>query len=374
MVWKFNKRSRLSLFINKIPYWSKRSVDKEEAILAKSKKVERKVQNSYNTVQRYLTEEVNKLYKRYRRKHDMSDSTVKQILNTSVGSEELVKLHAMAQSVEDEGISRQAKAYLEGLALQHRITRLEDLKAKSFLVSKKIADIQLKRSTDFYIDTIYESYNQASAESIILQTDKSYTVHDDGKYKSYTIKDGKPVIEIVNEDNHKAERTILVTEEPHTIEFRELSTKYVKNILESHWQGANYSKRIWNDTDLLAKRLEELFTVEAMTGMSEIDMTKAIAKEFNQSFNVARRLIRTEANYMAGQAKIKGWLEHGVKEYVIVAVLDFRTSEKCQGQDGKRYKVKDAVVGENYPPFHPFVDRSRVLTLENNRYVATGKQ
>ncbi|WEG74407.1 minor capsid protein (plasmid) [Vagococcus intermedius] len=325
-------------------------------------------------MQRYLIEEVNKLYKRYRGKHDMSDSTVKQILNTSVGSEELVKLHAMAQSVEDEGISRQAKAYLEGLSLQHRITRLEDLKAKSFLVSKKIADVQLKRSTDFYIDTIYESYNQASVESIILQTDKSYTVHDDGKYKSYTIKDGKPVIEIVNEDNHKVERTILITEEPHTIEFRELSTKYVKNILESHWQGANYSKRIWNDTDLLAKRLEELFTVEAMTGMSEIDMTKAIAKEFNQSFNVARRLIRTEANYMAGQAKIKGWLEHGVKEYVIVAVLDFRTSEKCQGQDGKRYKVKDAVVGENYPPFHPFVDRSRVLTLENNRYVATGKQ
>ena len=69
---------------------------------------------------------------------------------------------------------------------------------------------------------------------------------------------------------------------------------------------------------------------------------------------VARRLIRTEANYMSGQGKLKCWIEQGVEYYVLVATLDLRTFKICQEQDGKKYKMSEAKVNVNYPPFHPW--------------------
>lgn len=164
-------------------------------------------------------------------------------------------------------------------------------------------------------------------------------------------------MELTDEETNKVLDTVKIKPDEPVTEFKELSTKYTKNILESNWQGSNYSKRIWNDTELLAKSLEELFTVESMTGMSEQEMVDKIAKQFETSIYVARRLIRTEANYMANQAKLKGWKAHGVEKYVIVAVLDLKTSTICKGKDGKIYKVLEAICNGkegNYPPFHPW--------------------
>ena len=112
-----------------------------------------------------------------------------------------------------------------------------------------------------------------------------------------------------------------------------------------------------------------------MTGMSEFEMAKAIATEFDRSIGVAQRLIRTEANYMANQAKLKAWRDRGVKEYRLIAVLDLRTSEICQKKDGKIYLVSEAVVnGEagTYPPFHPWC-RTVAVAIIGKRSL-TGKR
>lgn len=42
-----------------------------------------------------------------------------------------------------------------------------------------------------------------------------------------------------------------------------------------------------------------------MSGMSEQDMSKELANKFGTSINVARRLVRTEANYVARPSEIK---------------------------------------------------------------------
>lgn len=338
-------------------YWERRSIEEEEKLKQASIIVEDKVINAYLKAQNYLTSEVKKIYQRYLNKTDKTEAEVKQILNTSVEPAELVRLKQLTKDISNQELRIESQNYLNGLAVKHRITRLEDLKAKSYLVSKQVADVQLDKQTDFYIDTIHEAYNKASAEAIIGKTDKSYKLTDDGKYKSYAVKNGKLVLELTDKETNKVLDTVKIKPDEPVTEFKELSTKYTKNVLESNWQGSNYSKRIWNDTELLAKRLEELFTVESMTGMSEQEMTKKIADEFETSIYVARRLIRTEANYMANQAKLKGWKAHGVEEYVIVAVLDLRTSTICKGKDGKIYKVSEAICNGkegNYPPFHPW--------------------
>ena len=337
--------------MTKPSYWERRAIDEEENIQRQADYVEANINQAYRKAQSYLTKEINKIYKRYLNKTDKTEADVKQILNTIVAPSELVKLKQLTKSIDNPQLKKQSQDYLTGLAVKSRITRLEDLKAKAHISIKQVADVQLDKQTDFYVDVIHEAYEKSAVEGIIGKAEGVRAIND-GKYKSWSVKDGKLVNELIDSESGKVLDTIKVTKEAPVQEFKELSTKYVRNILDTDWKGSNYSKRIWKDTDLLAKRLEELFTVEAIAGMSEQEMAKAIAKEFETSMYVAKRLIRTEANYMAGQAKLKGWLEHGVKEYVIVAVLDFKTSETCQEQDGKRYKVEDAEVGVNYPPLH----------------------
>lgn len=312
----------------KLSYWKRRNVDAEQKINDGAIKVEETVTKAYRQAQRYLTQKVRKLFARSQQRSGLSEEEVKSLLNQPATVEELTELRNLSKQIMDSELQASANRRLKALAFKERITRAEDLKAKSFLVSKQIADVQLEKQTEFYIDAIHESYKEATAESVIRQAQEN-------------AKNGV-VIEVWNKKDYQ---------------FKELSTKYTKNILNSRWHGSNYSKRIWNDTDALAKRLEELFTVESMTGMSEFEMAKSIASEFDRSIGVARRLIRTEANYMANQAKLKAWQDSGIKYYMLVAVLDLRTSEICRGKDHKVYLVSEAIVNGadgNYPPFHPW--------------------
>lgn len=356
-------------------YWLDRGIKQEKKINDAAKQVEQKIIVAYRQAQSYLTRQVRKLFSRAKQRSGMDEGETRALLNQTVQPDELVELRKLADDVSHPELQESARKRLNGLAFKERITRAEDLKAKSFLVSKQIASVQLDKSTEFYIDVIHDSYNETTAETIIRQVEQ--TKSD----QIISVRNGKKhgsKIE-ASKQTQKRDVPIEVWNNPDIrstdYEFKELSTKYTKNILDSHWHGSNYSKRIWKDTEALAKRLEELFTVESMTGMSEFEMAKAIATEFDRSIGVVQRLIRTEANYMANQAKLKAWRDRGVKEYRLIAVLDLRTSEICQKKDGKIYLVSEAVVnGEagTYPPFHPWC-RTVAVAIIGKRSL-TGKR
>lgn len=358
-----------------IPTGSIEGLSKRKKINDAAKQVEQKIIVAYRQAQSYLTRQVRKLFSRAKQRSGMDEGETRALLNQTVQPDELVELRKLADDVSHPELQESARKRLNGLAFKERITRAEDLKAKSFLVSKQIASVQLDKSTEFYIDVIHDSYNETTAETIIRQVEQ--TKSD----QIISVRNGKKhgsKIE-ASKQTQKRDVPIEVWNDPDIrstdYEFKELSTKYTKNILDSHWHGSNYSKRIWKDTEALAKRLEELFTVESMTGMSEFEMAKAIATEFDRSIGVAQRLIRTEANYMANQAKLKAWRDRGVKEYRLIAVLDLRTSEICQKKDGKIYLVSEAVVnGEagTYPPFHPWC-RTVAVAIIGKRSL-TGKR
>ena len=334
-------------------YWLQRNIDNEEAMHRKLDGKERVILNAYQQSQDYLNKQIKRIYDRYLNRSGLDEEEVSKILNTSAAPADLAELGRLSKDIKDKSIKKDVTNYLTGLSVKHRITLLEDLKAKSYIVAKQIADVQLEVQTDFYIDTIHESYNEAANEAIIGQTEKKITITNK-QYPKFVSSRSQDKLEIRDTNTDKIIKTVNLSPDAKVPDFKELSTKYVKNILESDWKGSNYSKRLWDDTELLAKRLEELFTAKNLTGMSEAEMTKTLAKEFNTSMYVARRLIRTESNYMAGQAKLKGWKEHGVDEYILIAVLDFRTSKICREMDGKVFKVEEAQVGVNYPVFHPF--------------------
>ena len=66
------------------------------------------------------------------------------------------------------------------------------------------------------------------------------------------------------------------------------------------------------------------------------------------------RLVHTEHSYFMEQASQKAYEELEVNEYQFLATLDSKTSKICQDWDGEIVPLKDAVIGVNMPPMHPF--------------------
>jgi len=132
-----------------------------------------------------------------------------------------------------------------------------------------------------------------------------------------------------------------------------ISSSVVKKALENDWSGANYSSRIWSNTDNLAKAIKNEVVIGLNKGLNYRTMSQNIAKKFETSYKNAERLVRTETNHIQNQATLMGYTDAGVVKYQFLAVLDSRTSHTCSDLNGEVFKTEDATEGENYPPMHP---------------------
>ena len=132
-----------------------------------------------------------------------------------------------------------------------------------------------------------------------------------------------------------------------------ISSSVIKKALENDWSGANYSSRIWSNTDNLAKAIKNEVVIGLNKGLNYRTMSQNIAKKFETSYKNAERLVRTETNHIQNQATLMGYTDAGVVKYQFLAVLDSRTSHTCSELNGEVFKTEDATEGENYPPMHP---------------------
>lgn len=141
-----------------------------------------------------------------------------------------------------------------------------------------------------------------------------------------------------------------------------LPPETVSKLLKSKWSGANYSKRIWNNTTTLAGDLKTELLTSVLMGRTESETMKIFLNKFAVGANTARRLVRTESAYIYNQMDTEAYKNSGIEYYRFVATLDLKTSEVCKELDGKVFKTTDAQVGVNFPPMHPWC---RSVTIAN---------
>ena len=157
-----------------------------------------------------------------------------------------------------------------------------------------------------------------------------------------------------------------------------ISNSVIKKALENEWSGANYSSRIWSNTDNLAKAIKNEVIVGLNKGINYMTMSKNIAKKFETSYRNAERLVRTETNHIQNQATLAGYKDAGVVKYEFLAVLDSRTSHTCASFNGEIFKTENAMEGENYPPMHPHCRSTTVpyeyADIESDSVNETSKQ
>ncbi|GAX46776.1 minor capsid protein [Pseudolactococcus reticulitermitis] len=339
--------------IDDLGYWERRAV-LEEATVQKSATHTSKVVNAaYNGAQQSLYDEYIKLLKRMRQRTGWDNDKISEFLQQRANPDEIAELAKMRDRTTNKLVKSKIQARLNAEALKHRINRLDIIKTKAFIMAQETAPVHRSALEELLTGTVKEAYLSGQGEVIAAQNADGASRNLNELTKSSQAL-GKTKSEAYQKEVESVKNRL-----------KELPQKEVKQAIEKNWLGSNYSKRIWGNTDRLAERLEKLFTMKELSSMSERDMRKVIEYEFQVSRGIAERLIRTEANHQYNYGKLLGWRENfSDGQYKLVAILDSRTSQICRDHNGKKYDVKTAEVGENFPPLHPWCRSTVVLVFD----------
>lgn len=345
-------------------YWQLRDLQDEQDNQDEATDKLNIINSAYQKAQTYLSDEVKKIYRRYFYA-DISADEVESIMSSHISPSELVTLKALASDITGKESKKAVDDYLSRLAAKSRITRLEEMQVKAYIAAKSAGAVELEQNVKLHTDVMKRAWAQAEMQGAVYDKAKDYKL---------TNSNVKPALEqrkseVVIKDPKTGKKLASVpmkADEPKT-KFTKMPNSYVERALNSRWNGSNFSSRIWDNTDKLADRLKELFTVKELSNMSEREMIKRIDQEFNVGKFNASRLIRTEVNYFYSKTKLDNWKKRGVKQYQLIAILDSRTSKICRSLNKKIFNVSDAVFGKNMPPLHPFCRTVAVIYLGAKR-------
>ncbi|MBB1080241.1 minor capsid protein [Limosilactobacillus sp. STM2_1] len=343
-------------------YWQLRDLQDEQKNQDEATKRLKIINIAYQKAQAYLSDEVHRIYRRYFYA-DITANEVATIMSSHISPSELVTIKALATNITDKESKKAVDDYLSRLAAKSRITRLEEMQVKAYIVAKSAGATELDQNVKLHTDIMKRAWSEAEKQSAVYDTATDYKLPNHKATPVLEAKESKIVIK--NSETGKKVANVSMKKDVPKSKITKIPNRYVERALNTRWQGKNFSSRIWSNTDKLAKRLQELFTIKELSNMSEREMIKRIEEEFSVGKFNASRLIRTEANYFYSKTKLDNWRKRGVKQYQLIAVLDSRTSKICRKMNNKIFDVKDAVVGKNMPPLHPFCRTVPVIYLGN---------
>lgn len=291
-------------------YWETRAAQRMASYERNSAQTINTINRAYDKAIADLEADIEKVFNKFAKDGKMSPEEARVLLNRKESEKVLDAIRNSIKGIKDPDIKRRLLNRLNAPAYSARITRLQSLKEQVYVQSKVIADAEIQASTMGYIDTINDAYYNS-----LFDIQKGLGVGFD------------------------------VTAMP---------TRTIETILKNPWSGEHFSSRVWHNTDVLAEKLQETITAGFMSGKSNRKITQELEHMSDMGKMAAARLVRTETNYMANAAEMESYAETGINEYIFVATLDLRTSDVCQENDRKVFKVKDAMPGKNMPPLHPW--------------------
>lgn len=349
---------------HKLTYWQLRDLLNEQQNQDDATDTLKIINRAYTRAQLYLSDEIEKIYRRYFY-DEITEDEVAKIMSAHISPTELVTLRALSSNIIDKEAKSAVNDYIGRLAAKSRITRLEEIQLKAYIAAKSAGATELKQNTKLHTTIIERAWLQAEEQGAVYNEAKEFKLPDSDVKPVLKAKEDKIIIK--KPSTGKAIATVPMQADKSKTKITQVPSRYVERALKSRWEGKSFSSRIWSNTDKLAKRLKELFTVKELSNMPEREMIRHIAEEFNTSKFNASRLIRTEANYFYSKVKLDSWKKRGVKQYQLIAVLDSRTSKICRAINNKVFNVSDAVIGKNAPPLHPFCRTVPVIYLGNNK-------
>lgn len=231
-------------------------------------------------------------------------------------SREVVRDYESIQITLDEYIKLgDVYAYTDSMkAVIDKLRNNEPIRREDFLIAQ----------LDLILNEVYFKHDEITTDTLTKQYETAYYTH----------------IYDIQQHNNKYSN------------FNRLSTNQIISAVTTNWSGKNYSEIIWEYRDKLSSEVEKIVTTSMINGTSSNKMVQQLKLKMNTSAYNARRIIRTESNYVTGVANHKSYKDNGTEKYIVIATLDVHTSQKCRKMDGKVFNVEDAKVGVTMNPFH----------------------
>lgn len=285
----------------------------------------KEISKYYRKASMYINGQLDQIFNCYMSKFSLNEAEARQLLNmlndeTSI-DELIMKLKSNLTTEE----RKELLAMLEAPAYRSRLNRLQNLQKEIDAMMREIYKQEKEISTNNYINVAKESYYK--------------TMFDIQQRTGYGFS------------------------------FSSINSDDFNRLINSKWSGANFSERIWSNTNELAKTLKEELIISLITGRKELDVAKIIENQFNVGNYHARRIVRTESCFIAGEMQAKAYKESGIEKYRFVATLDLKTSKICRELEGKVFELSKREVGKNYQPMHPHC-RSTTISIIDDRVLS----
>ncbi len=280
-------------------YWEKRQTELMKRLEKGTENTINSLIEAYEQATKNINKEITNIFKNYAKDSGLSKETLLELLSKRE-TEQYYKnlLEVIDSDITSDSIKKKLLAKYNAPAYSYRISRYEALQQKIDIELKKLADIEQKITETRYINTINETYYRN-----IFNTQQNLGF---------------------------------------AFSFSQMDNRTINLLLNENWtNGANFSKRMWNNNEKLGNYLRTQLTASSMSGKSIQKISKELSEYMNVGLYNATTLVRTEVNHFANEAEMLAYEELDIDKYRFIATLDIRTCEHCASLDNKVFNVKD---------------------------------
>lgn len=282
-----------------INYWEKRSTELMKRLEKSTENTINSLIQVYEQATKNINKEIARIFNNYAKDDVLTKDVLKQMLNkkeTDTYYKNLLKV--INNNIIDENIKKKLLAKYNAPAYSYRISRYQALQDNIDLELKKLANIEQDITKIRYVDTIKEGYY----------------------HNIYDIQKGIGL----------------------GFNFAQIDNRTINLMLNENWtNNANFSKRIWNNSERLGNYLETQLTADTMSGKTIQKISKELAEYMKVGLYNATTLVRTEVNHFANESEMLAYEELDIDKYRFIATLDKVTCKHCAELDNRVFNTKD---------------------------------
>ena len=288
-------------------YWRRRARQFEQEWTNRiESELEPQLAKYFREALREIEKDISVLYTKFGKDNNLTYAEARKLIR---GDDFKEWRMALAEYVTASRTDSKILRELNTLAMRSRISRLEKLYTDTLIELQNLGERSEKVVTDFLTTAYTERYNHG--------------IYDLAKVGKLEI----PVAAV--------------------------QPKNLEKVLAARWQGGNYSSRIWANTEKLSGVIKDTISAGLHRGLSVPKLSKLVEVKMNAGISNAERLVRTEMNFVQNYAAKDSLQAAGLDEYEFIAVLDNRTTPRCQALDGTLHLLEEYSPGTNAPPMHP---------------------
>lgn len=282
-----------------LDYWEKRQTELMKRIEKGTENTIKGLIESYERATKNINKEISRIYKNYSKSDVLDKKVLNQLLNkkeTDVHKRNL--LTTINNYIKNKDIKQKMLLKYNSSAYSFRISRYEQLQESIDLELKKLADIEQQITEIRYVDTIKEGY-----------------YHNMYNFQKST---------------------------GLGFNFSQIDNKTINLLLNEKWtDNANFSQRIWKNSEKLGNYLKTQLTADTMSGKTIQKIASELSSFMNVGLYNATTLVRTEVNHFANESEMLSYEELDIEKYRFIATLDNITCKHCTELDNKVFNLKD---------------------------------